>query len=107
MLIPQNSFNPYAVPDIGILHNLSASMYTNPPEMVFPGCEEQTKGNKHFSLQTGRRFLVFSECQHLAGNRNFAAAGNKENLLEVVAGGLFSSQIVQSYTLCPLVFGAI
>jgi hypothetical protein len=50
---------------------------------------------------------VFSECQHLAGNRDFAAAGNKENLLEVVAGGLFSSQIVQSYTLCPLVFGAI
>jgi hypothetical protein len=50
---------------------------------------------------------VFSECQHLAGNRDFAAAGNKENLLEVVAGGLFSSQIVQLYTLCPLVFGAI
>jgi hypothetical protein len=35
---------------------------------------------------------VFSECQHLAGNRDFAAAANKGNLLEVVAGGLFSSQ---------------
>jgi hypothetical protein len=50
---------------------------------------------------------VFSDCQHLAGKRDFAAAANKENLLEIVAGGLFSSQIVQSYTLCPLVCEAI
>jgi hypothetical protein len=55
ILIPQNSFNPYAVPDIGVLYNLSASMYTNPPEMVFPGCGEQKKGNKHFFSLDGTK----------------------------------------------------
>jgi len=61
--VPQNSFNPDGVPDIGIWHNLSPSMYTNLSERVFPGCGVQTKGNEQFALRTGRKGLVFSFLQ--------------------------------------------